>query len=81
MITIGIDPGKKGCLCVLDNDTPTFFDWPKDGNIILMHDIHERTVKAVEKIIPMLKEDGYELVTVSELRDIQLLRDKMKTNQ
>ena len=54
---------------------------PKDGNIILMHDIHERTVKAVEKIIPMLKEDGYDLVTVSELRDIQVLRDKMKTNQ
>lgn len=43
-----------------------------------MHDIHERTVKAVEKIIPMLKEDGYELVTVSELRDIQVLRDKME---
>lgn len=43
-----------------------------------MHDIHERTVKAVEKIIPILKEDGYELVTVSELRDIQLLRDKME---
>ena len=53
----------------------------RDGDIILMHDIHERTVKAVEKIIPMLKEDGYDLVTVSELRDIQVLRDKMKTNQ
>ena len=29
MITIGIDPGKSGCLCVLTNNTPTFFDWPK----------------------------------------------------
>ena len=35
MITLGIDPGKKGCLCVLDNGIPTFFDWPKDGNIII----------------------------------------------
>lgn len=29
----GIDPGKSGCLCVLTNSTPTFFDWPKDGDI------------------------------------------------
>lgn len=35
MVTIGIDPGKSGCLCVLDNNIPTFFDWPKDGNIII----------------------------------------------
>ena len=34
-IFCGIDPGISGCLCVLDNDTPTFFDWPKDGNIIV----------------------------------------------
>lgn len=33
MITIGIDPGKSGCLCVLTNSTPTFFDWPKDNDI------------------------------------------------
>ena len=33
MITIGIDPGKNGCLCVLTNNTPTFFDWPKDDDI------------------------------------------------
>ena len=34
-IFCGIDPGKSGCLCVLDNNIPTFFDWPKDGNIII----------------------------------------------
>jgi crossover junction endodeoxyribonuclease RuvC len=28
----GIDPGQKGCLCVLENNTPKFFDWPKDNN-------------------------------------------------
>ena len=33
-IFCGIDPGKSGCLCVLTNSTPTFFDWPKDDNII-----------------------------------------------
>lgn len=52
----------------------------KDGNIILMHDIHSRTVKALEKIIPILKEEGFELITISELEQIQLLRDKVKTN-
>lgn len=32
-IFCGIDPGKSGCLCVLTNSTPTFFDWPKDNDI------------------------------------------------
>jgi len=39
----------------------------KDGSIVLMHDIHLPTVEAVERIIPMLKQKGYQLVTVSEL--------------
>ena len=52
----------------------------KDGNVILMHDIHLRTVKAVEKIIPILKEQGFELVTISEMEEIEFLRNKMKTN-
>ncbi|MDE5755229.1 MAG: polysaccharide deacetylase family protein, partial [Oscillospiraceae bacterium] len=38
-----------------------------DGDIILMHDIHEQSVKASEKLIPALIEQGYQLVTVSEL--------------
>lgn len=46
----------------------------KDGNIILMHDIHKRTIDAVKKIVPKLEEMGYQLVTVSELREIQMLR-------
>ena len=48
--------------------------------MILMHDIHLRTVKAVEKIIPILKEQGFELVTISEMEEIEFLRNKMKTN-
>lgn len=39
----------------------------KDGDIILMHDIHEPTAEAVDKIIPALKEKGFQMVTVSEL--------------
>lgn len=39
----------------------------EDGGIILMHDIYSETVDAAEIIIPKLIEQGYELVTVSEL--------------
>ena len=39
----------------------------KNGSIILCHDIHESTGEAMEMIIPALIEQGYQLVTVSEL--------------
>ncbi len=39
----------------------------KDGDIILMHDIYESTADAVEIIVPKLKEQGYQIVTVSEM--------------
>ncbi|MGN0526625.1 MAG: polysaccharide deacetylase family protein [Acutalibacteraceae bacterium] len=39
----------------------------KDGEIILMHDTREVTVKAVLKAIPELQEQGFEFVTVDEL--------------
>ena len=39
----------------------------KNGDIILMHDIHRSTVTAAEKIIPALRKRGYQLVTVSQL--------------
>ncbi len=38
-----------------------------DGAIILMHDIYSTTAEAVKKIVPKLIEDGYQLVTVSEM--------------
>ena len=38
-----------------------------DGSIILMHDIHESSVKAVPNLIKKLKKKGYKLVTVNEL--------------
>ena len=39
----------------------------KDGDIILMHDIHEPTKEANLTLIPKLRKQGYQLVTVSEL--------------
>lgn len=39
----------------------------KDGRIILCHDLHKTTVDAMEAAIPALIEEGYQLVTVSEL--------------
>lgn len=40
-----------------------------DGTVILLHDMtgNFRTVEALEMIIPKLKEEGYRLVTVTEL--------------
>lgn len=38
-----------------------------DGKVILMHSLYKPTVDAVDEIVPYLKENGYQLVTVSEL--------------
>ncbi len=39
----------------------------KDGSIIVFHDDSECTVNALEKIIPELEEQGFQLVTISQL--------------
>ncbi len=39
----------------------------KDGDIILMHDIYDSTAEAVELVVPWLQEQGYDVLTVSEL--------------
>ena len=39
----------------------------KDGAIILFHDRLDTTVTALETVIPWLREQGYDLVTVTEL--------------
>lgn len=38
-----------------------------DGDVILLHSIHDSTADATEMLIPWLKEKGYQLVTVSEM--------------
>ncbi len=42
----------------------------QDGDIILLHDIHEFNVDAVKRAVPELIDQGYQFVTVSELYDI-----------
>ena len=44
----------------------------KDGDIILMHDLYSATADAVEIIVPTLIEEGYSLVTVSQLAEAKL---------
>lgn len=53
----------------------------KDGDIILMHDTHERTYKALLKIVPELKRQGFTFVTISELKEIELLRKEIKKDK
>ncbi len=38
-----------------------------DGDIVLMHNVYDSTADAVERIVPYLVEEGYQLVTVSQL--------------
>ena len=40
----------------------------KNGRIVLCHDLYESTVDAMERVIPALLKQGYQLITVSELR-------------
>ena len=50
-----------------DSTYNTTMDNVTDGDIVLMHDIHQPSVEAALRIIPALIEEGYKLVTVSEL--------------
>lgn len=38
-----------------------------DGKVILMHSIYDSTAEAVKKMVPWLQNEGYQLVTVSEM--------------
>lgn len=50
----------------------------KDGDIILMHDTYEYSYNALKIMLPKLKEEGYQLVTVSELKEVQEIRNEIK---
>ena len=39
----------------------------EDGKIILMHDIHKRTIEVSKILIPKIKDLGYEIVSIKEL--------------
>lgn len=38
-----------------------------DGQIVLMHETYEATAEAVEYLVPYLKEQGYQVVSISEM--------------
>ena len=38
-----------------------------DGDIVLMHELYESTAAAAEQLVPQLVEQGFQLVTVSEM--------------
>jgi len=39
----------------------------KDGDIVLLHDLHDETAEAMKRVVPALVEQGFQLVTVEEL--------------
>lgn len=43
----------------------------RDGSIVLMHDLYGSTAKATEIIVPWLIDEGYQLVTVTQLMQLK----------
>lgn len=56
---------------ILNNVLPNV----KSGSIVLMHDIKDYSLKALEEMLESLKDDGYKFVTVSELLELKKLRE------
>lgn len=52
-----------------DQTYQVVMDNAQDGSVVLMHDIHEWSVKAAIRMIPDLIAKGFKLVTVSELAE------------
>ncbi len=42
-----------------------------DGDIILMHDLYDSTIEAVEELLPKLYAEGYQVVSISELAQLK----------
>ena len=51
-----------------------------DGQVILLHSIYESTVEALGTLVPWLQEQGYQLVTVSELIEYRF-HDQVETGR
>lgn len=47
----------------------------RDGGIILLHDIHSTSVDGLELALPILKEQGYQFVTVDTLKQYREVKD------
>lgn len=79
--TYGKLPAVNWSIDTLDwqtRDSAAIFDvvktYARDGGIILMHDIHPTSVDALPDILKFLSAEGYEMVTVDELRHHEPLR-------
>lgn len=49
----------------------------KDGSVILMHDTRSKTIETINLLVPKLKSEGYQFVTLSELEVILELRKEL----
>lgn len=54
-----------------DNTYKVVMDSARSGDIVLMHDTYEETAEAAKRIIPALKEKGFQMVTVSEMAQVK----------
>ncbi len=52
-----------------DQIVPLVLENVEDGDIILFHDVHETTTPAIERLLPALIDEGYTIVSVSELME------------
>ena len=63
-----------------DRVVQTVLNEIEDGAIILMHDLYDSTVEAVDTLLPILYAQGYQVVSVSELaalKSVQLEQHKV----
>lgn len=70
LISCAIDAGdwnNASTQEIIDKITDACADGSLDGKIVLMHETYETTAEAVEYLVPYLKDQGYQIVTVSEL--------------
>ena len=57
----------NGAQIVCDNIIRDAKSKTGDGNIVLIHDIHENSVAGLEMALDQLSKEGYQFVTVSDL--------------
>ena len=51
-------------------------EYVSNNDVVLMHSLYESSASATERLVPDLIDEGYQLITVSELLDILNIGDK-----
>lgn len=75
-----VDPGENHIRRTPSMLAANVLNTTKPGGIVLLHDVHPRTVQALPQIITGLKKRGFEFVTVPELLAMQAPKTP-KSNQ